>query len=109
MNDEVFGKTMETVRKHRIKENRLFIIRSKLSYHKVFHRKSVSNRNEKNSNIYNFINIRSSYVHVKTDDIYRRHLFILEYFETGFDRSNFEINRLLLKEKNKRSNCTNEK
>ena len=52
MNDEVFGKTMETVRKHRIKENRLFIIRSKLSYHKVFHRKSVSNRNEKNSNIY---------------------------------------------------------
>ena len=52
MNDEVFGKTMETVRKHRIKENILFIIRSELSYHKVFHRKSVSNRNEKNSNIY---------------------------------------------------------
>ena len=52
MNDAVFVKTMETVRKHRIKENRLFIIRSKLSYHKVFHRKSVSNRNEKNSNIY---------------------------------------------------------
>ena len=62
-----------------------------------------------NKPFFSFINIRSSYVHVKTDDIYRWYLFILEYFETGFDSSNFEINRLLLKEKNKRSNYTNER
>ena len=30
---------------------KLFGVRTKLSYYKVFHRKSISNRNEKNSQI----------------------------------------------------------
>ena len=52
MNNTVFGKNMEHVREHRhIKLIKLFSIRIKLSYYKVFHRKFIRNRNEKNSNI----------------------------------------------------------
>ena len=42
----VFGKTVENVTKHRQKKE-LFRIRTKLSYHKGFHGKYISNRNEK--------------------------------------------------------------
>ena len=51
MNNAVFGKTMKIVRKHNNrKEKKLFNIRIKLSYYKVFRRRFISNRNEKNSN-----------------------------------------------------------
>ena len=42
---------MENVRKHRDIDVELFNIRTRISYYRVFHRKSISNRNKtKNKN-----------------------------------------------------------
>ena len=53
MNNTVLGKTMENVRNidtlnlSQHKKKKLFSIRTKLSYYKLFHRTSVSNRTRK--------------------------------------------------------------
>ena len=60
INNAVFGKTMENVRKHRDiklattnkKKKELFSTRFKLSYYKVFHRKYIGNRNQNNRDTY---------------------------------------------------------
>ena len=51
MNNAVFRKTMEIVRKHREKK-KLLDVRTTLLYYKVFHRKFISKRNEKRKRIY---------------------------------------------------------
>ena len=58
MNNAVFGKTMGNLKKIETlnlqvykRKEKLFSIRTKLWYYKVFHRKFISNRNEKNPNI----------------------------------------------------------
>ena len=52
MNNAAFGKIMENMRKPRdYLEEKLFSIRTKLSYYKVFQRKCISYRNEENSKI----------------------------------------------------------
>ena len=52
MNNAVFWKTMENVREKNRKKNKLFGVKTKLSYYKVFHRKSFNNRNEKSTDSY---------------------------------------------------------
>ena len=60
MNNSVFRKSMENMRKHRDyinlsqqkKKTKLFGIRTKLSYYNLSNRISISNRNEKNADTY---------------------------------------------------------
>ena len=58
MNNAVFGKTIEMLEKTEIlnlseqrKKKKLFGVRTALSYYKVFHRKFISNKNEKKTEI----------------------------------------------------------
>ena len=53
-----------------------------------------------------FMDKDSFIVYIKTDDIYKD---IAEDVETRFDTSNYELDRLLPKGKNKKSNWINER
>ena len=97
---------------------KLFGVRTKLSYYKVFHRKSIRRSNGKNADTYvqtsllRFITIRIKedinvwvlvwlclFIHIKADDIYKD---IAEDVETSFDTSNYELDRPRQKEKRKK-------
>ena len=59
MNSPVFGKNYGKCEKtqryktcHNSEKKKLFGVRTKLSYYKVFHRKRISNRNDRNRDTY---------------------------------------------------------
>ena len=88
MNDAVFGKTMENVRKHRNKKDKkLFSIRTTFSYYRFFHRKFLA------------IEMRKTQILMNKPDIYKE---IAKDVETRCDTSNFEIDRPLPKGRNKK-------
>ena len=117
MNNAVFQKTMEHVRKHRDAElsitekKKVFVsIRAKLSYYKVFQRISVIKKKKKTETITNkpvylglsvieLSKILEYEIWYKADVIYKG---IAEDIETRCDTSNYELDRLLPKGKNKK-------
>ena len=128
-NNSVFFITLKNVKEHR---NIKFVITETIWYQnqiiilQVFHRKFVSNGNEKNPKLINktvyldfrlyiwvfvwlvkpkygekaklcYMDTGSLIICIKTDDIYKD---IAEDVETRFDTSSYESERALLKEKN---------
>ena len=64
MNNTIFKKTIESVRKHRDikhvknrKKKELFCVRSKLSFDKDFHRKSITNRKRRKKRYKNWLTL----------------------------------------------------
>ena len=108
----------------------MFDARTKLSYCKVFHRKLITNRNEKTEILelskilmYEFwyyyvkpkydekaklceMDTDSFIAYLKTDDTSK---YIAEDIETRFNTLNSELDRPLLKGKHKKSNWINER